>query len=144
MRPLRTMRPHIFNIGNQRILRMVLTLKLISLGVGAPLHPYIKKILKWYDVAPIQLSPNSYKLAWALFMMYHNLRLGAPSMKEFSFFYSIRKSIPGYHFFVVNKWLNNKGFNEGKISHERDWIEPFFYIYDVKRSRVRFNLEPSK
>ena len=65
-------------------------------------------------------------------------------MKEFSFFFSIRKSILGYHFFVVNKWLNNKGFNEGKISHERDWKEPFFYIYDVKRSRVRFNLEPSK
>ena len=59
-RPLRTMRPHIFNIGNQRIPRMVLTAKLISLGVGAPLHPFIKRILKWYDVAPVQLSPNSY------------------------------------------------------------------------------------
>ncbi|KAL8096381.1 hypothetical protein AgCh_037369 [Apium graveolens] len=143
-RPLRTMRPHIFNIGNQRIPRMVLTPKLISLGVGAPLHPFIKKILKWYDVAPVQLSPNSYKLVWALYIMYHNLRLGVPSMKEFSLFYSIRKSIPGYHFLVVNKWLNNKGFNEGKISHERDWKEPFFYIYDVKRTRVRFNLEPNK
>ncbi|KAL8146950.1 hypothetical protein AgCh_004615 [Apium graveolens] len=123
---------------------MVLTPKLISLGVGVPLHPYIKKILKWYDVAPVQLSPNSYKLAWALYIMYHNLRLGAPSMKEFSFFYSIRKSIPGYHFLVVNKWLNNKGFNEGKISHERDWKEPFLYIYDIRRTRVRFNLEPNK
>ena len=143
-RPLSKMRPHIFNNKNLKIPRMVLTPKLLSLGVGAPLHPYIKKILKWFDIAPIQLSPNSYKLAWALFIMFHDLDLGAPSMKEFSFFFSLRKSSPGYYYLVANKQHNKKGFSEGKISHERGWKEPLFYLYDVKRYRVRFNTEPSK
>ena len=143
-RPLSKMRPHIFNNENLKIPRMVLTPKLLSLGVGAPLHPFIKKILKWFDLAPIQLSPNSYKLSWDLFIMYHDLELGALSMKEFSFFFSLRKSSPGYYYLVANKQHNKKGFSEGKVSHERGWKEPFFYLYDVKRCRVRFNTEPSK
>lgn len=136
------MRPHNSNVEHLRILRMVLSPKLLSLGVGAPfLHPYIKKILRWYDIAPIQLSPNSFKLAWALFIMYHYLHLGAPSI---SFFYSIRKSNPGYYYFVASKQHNNKCFSEGRISHERYWKEPYIYLYDVERVRVRFNTNPSK
>lgn len=101
--PLHKMRPYLFNVENLKIPKLVLRPKLLSLGVGTPLHPYIDKILKWYDVALIQLFPNSYKLAWALFMMYHDCKLGAPPMNEFSFFFSIRKFIPDYYLFVVNK-----------------------------------------
>lgn len=90
-RALRQMRPHVFNFDNLRIPQMVLSPKLLFLGVGAALHPYIKSILKLYNVAPIQLSPNFYKLAWSLFIMYHDLKLGVPSMRKFSFFFQHHK-----------------------------------------------------
>lgn len=65
-RPLDFMRPNIFNYGkNFKIPRMVTSPKLMSLGVGAPLHPYLRRVIKMYDVAPLQLSPNSYKLVLA-------------------------------------------------------------------------------
>lgn len=89
---------------------MVLSPKLLSLDVGAPLHLYIKKILELYDVVPIQVSPKSYKLAWALYIMYHDLELGTPSMREFRFFFGIRKSNPGYYNLIANKQHNNNCF----------------------------------
>lgn len=42
--PLAKMKPHRFDIRNHRIPRMVLTPRHVSLGVGAPLHPYFEKI----------------------------------------------------------------------------------------------------
>lgn len=75
---------------------------------------------------------------------YHDLKLGAPSMRELNFFFSIRRSTPSYHYLVVNKKHNKKGFFEGRVRHERDWKEPFFYLYDVERVQVCFNAEPSK
>lgn len=84
-------RPHVFNYGgNFRIPRMVLSPKLVALGVGAPLHPYLRQVLEWYDLAPIQLSPNSYKLILALYILYRDLGFDAPSMPEVSYFFSIR------------------------------------------------------
>lgn len=49
------MRPHIFNHGEEfRILKIVLTPKLVALGVGAPLNLYFREISEWYDIVPIQ------------------------------------------------------------------------------------------
>ena len=59
-RPHPWMRPHIFDYNPRlRIPRMVLTPKLVKLGIGPPLHPYFKSIIEWFDIASIQLSPNS-------------------------------------------------------------------------------------
>ena len=139
------MRSHVFNYGGDfKIPRMVLSPKLVSLGVGAPLHPYFRAIIEWFDVAPIQLSPNSYKLAVALFILYHEAGFGAPSMEELSYFFSIRKTSKGYFFLVVNKKHNKKGFSDGRISHIKQWKESFFYVWDVERVKVTFNCEPSK
>lgn len=103
------MRPHIFEYGeNFRIPRMVLTPKLVSLVVGAPIHSYCRNIIRWYNVSPIQLSPNSYMLAAALFILYFDQGFPAPTMEEFSYFFSIRKSEKGYFFFVVQKKHNKK------------------------------------
>lgn len=106
-RPLEFMRPHIFNYGkNFKIPRMVTNPKFISQGVGAPLHPYLKDVIEMYDVAPIQLSPNSYKLVLALFVLYSDFEFPAPTMKEVSHFFSLRKSDNGYNYLVIDKQHN--------------------------------------
>lgn len=115
-RPLSFMRCHIFNYGkNFKIPMMVLSPKLVALGIGAPLHPYFKSIIKWYDIAPLQLSPNSWKLVITLHMFYTSLGYDAPSMPEISYFFSLRKSGKGYFFLVIHiktqqeKILRGKG-----------------------------------
>lgn len=115
--PLEEMRPHRFDIGNHRIPRTVLTPRHVSLGVGAPLHDYFEKICKWFDIAPIQLSPKSYKLAAVLFILYQDKGYGAPSMEELSYFLRLTRSSLGYFFLVVQNQHNNKGFSEGRASH---------------------------
>lgn len=73
------MRLHLFNYDLEfRIPRVVLSPKLVALGVSAPLHPFFKDICEWFDIAPIQLSPNNYKMAIALCMMY--VSLDSPSL----------------------------------------------------------------
>ena len=70
--PLPDIKPHRFDIGNHRIPRIMLTPKHVCLGVGAPMHSYYEDICNWYDLAPIQLSPNSYRLAAGLYILYRN------------------------------------------------------------------------
>ena len=145
-RPMPAMRPHIFSIGNFSTPRIVLTPHLIKLGVGAPLHPYFKEILEWFDIAPIQLSPNSYRLAIALYIMYVSEGFPPPSMNELSHFVSLRKVVreAGYFYFAVCKSYNIKGFNQGRISHVKNWKGSYFYVFSTDRARTQFNNAPSK
>lgn len=129
-RPLDLKCPHICHYGkNFKIPCIVTSPKLISLDVGAPLYPYLRDIIEMIDVAPIQLSPNSYKLVLALFMLYSDLDFPAPTMKEVSHFFSLIKSDNGYHYLVVDKQHNKKGFSVGKIRHIKKLKEHFLYLY---------------
>ena len=142
--PLEEMRAHRFDIGNCRIPRMVLTPRHISLGAGVPLHPYFEQILEWFDIAPIQLSPNSYKLAAGLYILYKEEGYGAPSMEELSFFFRLTKNSPGYFYLTIRSQHRLKGFGEGRASHVKRWRDPFFYVYNTKRMRTQFNISPGK
>lgn len=133
------MRPRIFYYGEEfRILRIFLTAKLVSIGVGTPLHSYFKEISDWYEIAPMQLSPNGYKMAITLYMMYAFCGFDPPSMHEFSYFFSLRQSNIGYFYLVVWRSHNRKGFFEGKTSNGKKWKDPFFYVYNTNRARLQF------
>ena len=101
-RPREAMRPHIFNIRNFTTPRIVLTPLLIKLGVGAPLHPFFRAISEWFDIAPVHLSPNSYRLAIAIYIMYINEGYAPPTMEELNHFLSLRKVAKeaGYFYFA--------------------------------------------
>lgn len=145
VRPFSFMKCHIFNYGKHfRVPRMVTSARLVELGLGAPLVPYYREIIEWFDIAPIQLSPNSYKLAIALHMLYSSLGFKAPTVPELSYFFGLRKSQKGYFYLVVQPKLNKRGFSEGKVSNDKKWKDTFFYLYDVERVRTQFNCSPSK
>ena len=122
----------------------MLTPRHIFLGVGALLHTYFEQICEWFDIAPIQLSPNSYKLTAGLYILYKGEGYGAPSMEELSYFFRLTRSSLGYFFLVVRKQHNNRGFSEGRVSHIKKWKEPFFYVYNTKRVRTQFNISPGE
>lgn len=142
--PLEEMRAHLFDIWNHRIPRTVLTPRHVSLGGGAPLHDYFEKICKWFDVAPIQLSPNSYKLAAGLYILYKDEGFREPTMEDLSYFLRLTRSSIGYYFLAVRNQHNGKGFSEGRVSHVKKWKEPFFYVYNTKRVRTQFNINPGE
>lgn len=88
------MRPYIFNYsGEFRIPSIILTPKMVVLGVGAPLHSFFREIFHWYEIAPIQLSSNGYKMAIALYMMYTSYGFDPPSMHEFSYYVKVAPDI---------------------------------------------------
>lgn len=134
------MRPHIFKYGEEfRISRIVRTSKLVSIGVGAPLDTFFREISDGYEIAPVQLFPDGYKMAIALYMMYTFCGFDPPFMQKFSYFFSLCQSSIGYFYLVVWRRHNRKGYSEGKTSNRKRWKDPFFYMYDTNRARLQFN-----
>ena len=136
------MRPHRFDRENIRIPRMVTTLRHVPLGVTAPLPSYYVDLCDWFKVAPIQLSPNSYMLAAGLYILFDKVGLGAPSMREVSYFFRLAQSQPGYFYLVVQHEHNRKGLSEGRNTHLKKWKDTFFYVYNTTRVTTQFNPEP--
>lgn len=56
------------------------------------------------------MSPNSYKLVAALYILYHDKGFNPPTMPEISYFFSLRKSDKFYFFLVVHKNTTKKIF----------------------------------
>lgn len=124
---------------------MTLSPKLVALGMCAPLPFYYHNLLEWFDLAPLQLSPNSYKLTAALYILYHDLGFDPPPpMPELSYFFSLRASDIGYYYLVIWKLHFGKGFSEGHVSNAKGRKDPYFYVYDVSRVRAWFNTVSSK
>ena len=140
--PKEGMRPHRFDKENIRIPRMVTTLRHVPLGVTAPLPSYYVDLCNWFKVAPIQLSPNSYMLAAGLYIMFDKVDLGAPSMREVSYFFRLAQSQPGYFYLVVQHEHNKKGLSEGRNTHVKKWKDTFFYTYNTTRVTTQFNPNP--
>lgn len=146
MRPRRNMRMHRFNTPGLPTPRMVITNRLADLGFGCPLHPFLHEMCEFYNIASIQLSPNSYRLAIGVYMMYVNLGYEPPTMDELSHFVSLRKSRGDLGFYYFNFWTahGKMGFSTGNSSNMKQWKTDFFYLYDVPRVRTQFNMDVSK
>ena len=142
MVPKEGMRPHRFDRENIRIPRMVTTLRHVPLGVTAPLPQYYVDLCDWFEVTPIQLSPNSYMLADGLYILFNKVNLGAPSMREVSYFFRLAQSQPGYFYLVVQQEHNKKGLSEGRNTHVKKWKDTFFYVYNTSRVTTQFNPNP--
>ncbi|XP_063939024.1 uncharacterized protein LOC135148312 isoform X2 [Daucus carota subsp. sativus] len=145
-RPRRFMRMHRFNFDGLPCPRMVVTNKLAELGFGWPMHPWLLKLANHYDVAPIQVGPNSWRLAIGIYIVYRRLGFPEPSMLEMDHFLSLRKTGDDYGFFylTLHPCHHKKGFSVGNPSNMKFWKPDYFYFYDIPRQRVSFNLDPYK
>ena len=144
MKPTPEMRIHRFNIEGLYPPRMVITNRLVELGFGNPMHPFLIEIFEYHRIAPIQLSPNSYRLAIGLYMMYINKGYEPPTMEELSYFVSLRQSggDTGFYYYTIFTSHGKTGLSAGNPSNMKHWKKDFFYLYDVPRVRTKFNLNP--
>lgn len=69
---------------------MVLTNKLVELKFRSPMHPFLREIMNYYQIAAIQLSPNSYRMIIGLDIMYRKKVFPPPNMTEISHFVGLR------------------------------------------------------
>lgn len=112
------MRMHVFPDTRLPTPRMVLTNKLVELGFGSPVYPFLREIVDYYQIAPIQLSPNSYRMIIGLYMT------------EISHFVGLRRSGNDLGFYEVTLYPshNKKGFSVGNPSNMK-FGNPVIFIY---------------
>lgn len=140
------MRMHLFDIKGLPTPRMVLTPQLVELGLGSPMHTFLRQLIDFYKITPMQLSPNNYRLAIGIYMMYLNKGYASPSIEGLSFFVDIRKSGKdlGFFYFVLWPYHNRNGFSTGNPGNMKLWKNEYFYLYDIPRITTQFNLKPCK
>lgn len=65
----------------------VFSAQFFKLQLSLPLHPFIVEISDYYEVAPMQLTPNSYCMAVCLYIPYHSYYNTQLTADELGWFY---------------------------------------------------------
>ncbi|KAK3222193.1 hypothetical protein Dsin_009218 [Dipteronia sinensis] len=63
---------------------------MLSYGVTLPLQPFITWFLAEAQLAPAQLTPNSYRILMCMWHMWHRMGRPPPTPREIRYFYSLR------------------------------------------------------
>ena len=61
-------------------------------GGRIPLHPFIRSVLDHFEIAPMQLTPNAYVIAVAMYIACCESSLGEPTAVELGISYYLKKS----------------------------------------------------
>lgn len=72
----------------------------IRAGATLPLHSYFRAVVDYFDICPFQLTPNSYRVLSALYVLYYFKRWGVPSPHEINYLFDLKS----------NPKQNNTGF----------------------------------
>ena len=82
----------------------VLSSQFFRLGLSLPLHPFILEVLDFYEVALMQLTPNSYRMAICLYILYdihHGVRMSAV---ELGWLFQLKLTGRTSGFFYLTAW----------------------------------------
>ena len=95
------MRPHNPPWGFVTIMEDIL-----RCGIQVPLLSYFQKLLEYYEVSPMQLTPNSYRQIATLLMAYKQLGFPKLTIDEFAFIYSFKENMGDHGFYHSSKWYS--------------------------------------
>ncbi|KAK1402683.1 hypothetical protein POM88_002288 [Heracleum sosnowskyi] len=113
------------------------------MGLSIPLHPFIHDIITYYDIAPLQMTPNAYRMAMCMYVLYDQLFEKKMSARELGFFYQLKQTGKNSGFFYLSAWNVHDGQcikrNKKGMS---DWLPQFLYCYDCPTYRTEFNRNP--
>ena len=68
-------------------------------GLRFPLHPFIKGVLKHFNVRPSQLSPNGWGILVGLLVFFRDRGLGVPSITLFLYLFSAKETAKDFLYF---------------------------------------------
>ena len=95
-------------------------------GLRFPLHPFIKSVLKHFNVFPNQLSPNFWGVLVGLLIVFRDKGLGVPSIALLIDFFSVKESAEG--FLCIAKCSNAKLIISDLPSSHKHWKEGYFFV----------------
>ena len=100
----------------------VLSSQFFRLGLSLPLHPFILEIMDFYEVSPMQLTHNSYRMAVCLYILYdihHGVRMSA---LELGWFFQLKLTGRTPGFFYLTSWnTHHKKGIKGNRQLMSDW-----------------------
>lgn len=102
------MRMHVFPDTRLPTPSMVLTNKLVEHGFRSPMHPFLREIVSYYQIAPVQLSPHSYRMISGLYIMYREKGFPTPTMVEISYFVGLRRNGNDLGFYYIALYPSHK------------------------------------
>lgn len=130
---------------DQVIPSAVFSATFFRMGISIPLHPFIHDILRLYDLAPLQMTPNAYRMAMCMYILYNQEFDKKMSARELGFFYQLKQTSKDSGFFYLAAWNVHEGqCIRGSRKGMTDWLPQFLYCYDCPSYRTSFNKSPSK
>ena len=74
----------------------------LKFGVRFPLHAFFVKVLKYFGLTLLQITPNGWAHMIGLFGLFEEYGMGPPAAVEFVWFYSIKgdKNDEGFYYFT--------------------------------------------
>ncbi|KAK0589289.1 hypothetical protein LWI29_012148 [Acer saccharum] len=97
---------------------------MLSCGVTLPLQPFITRFLAEAQIAPAQLTPNSYRILMCLCLMWKLKGYGPPTPREIRHFYTLRQAGNcGTYFLLslpVENWIPEGVANPGQVEISGD------------------------
>ena len=114
---------------------------IIRSGGALPRHSFFIKVLDYFELAPLQLSPNSWVMLSCLYVLYHQVYSRGPSISEVHYFFTLREntSAPGFYQLQKAAALKGSSLLEGSISNRGAWKSDYFYTYSGQTRYSNFN-----
>ena len=91
-----------------------------------PLHPFIKSILRNFNVCPSQLSPNFWGILVDLLVFFRDKGLGVPSIALLLDLFSVKESSEG--FLYISKRATARPIIFDLPSSHKHWKERYFFV----------------
>ncbi|KAK0598910.1 hypothetical protein LWI29_000673 [Acer saccharum] len=97
---------------------------MLSCGVTLPLQPFIARFLAEHQIAPAQLTPNSYRILMCLCLMWKLKGYGPLTPHEIHHFYTLRQAGNSGTYFLlslaVENWIPKGMANPGQVEISSD------------------------
>ncbi|XP_062104924.1 uncharacterized protein LOC133816452 [Humulus lupulus] len=107
---------------------MALSEHILKAGGTIPLHPFFVAVLNYFDLTPLQLSPNSWLTLSCLFVWFKERAEHTPTAQEVHFLYNLMGSPKSKGFYYLQKANNELPLIEGSVSNTGSWKQDFFFI----------------
>ena len=91
-----------------------------------PLHPFIKSVLKHFNVCPSQLSPNFGGVLVGLLVVFRDKGLGIPSIALLLDLFSVKEASKG--FLYISKLASIRPIISDLPSSHKHWKEQYFFV----------------
>ncbi|XP_062098493.1 uncharacterized protein LOC133804342 [Humulus lupulus] len=123
---------------------VALSEQILKAGGTIPLHPFFVAVLNYFDLAPLQLSPNSWLTLSCLFIWFKDNVQRAPTAQEVHSLYNLMGVPKSKGFYYLQKANSELPLIEGSFSNTGPWKQDFFWVEEPLSVREGFRAGPRK